>query len=271
MNVKLTIQEKLKDLRAERKLTLEELSEKIGISSSALGNYESNDFKDISHLSIIKLSEFYGVSPDYILGFTENRKHSGTEISELHLSDEMVDLLKSGKINNRLLCEMALHPDFAKMLADIEIYVDGIAAMQIKNLNALIDSVRTSIVERYNPSENDSTLRIMKAAYVEEDEYFSHVVNDDIDRIIYDLRQSHKHDSTSAPETSSVDILKDTLDSMANFNGSKAEQLMAIFCKQTQINYAKLTDSEKHSLLQILKKSNLLKGTVSQRGKKKKR
>ena len=104
----------------------------------------------------------------------------------------------------------------------------------------------------------------MKAAYVEEDEYFSHVVNDDIDRIIYDLRQSHKHDSTSAPETSSVDILKDTLDSMA-------EQLMAIFCKQTQINYAKLTDSEKHSLLQILKKSNLLKGTVSQRGKKKKR
>lgn len=72
MNVKLTIQEKLKDLRAERKLTLEELSEKIGISSSALVNYESNDFKDISHLSIIKLSEFYGVSTDYILGFTEN-------------------------------------------------------------------------------------------------------------------------------------------------------------------------------------------------------
>ena len=103
MNVKLTIQEKLKDLRAERKLTLEELSEKIGISSSALGNYESNDFKDISHLSIIILSEFYGVSTDYILGFTENRKHSGTEISELHLSDEMVDLLYSRQITKRLL------------------------------------------------------------------------------------------------------------------------------------------------------------------------
>ena len=44
----------------------------------------------------------------------------------LHLSDEMVALLKSGRINNRLLCELATHKDFIKFLADIEIYVDGI-------------------------------------------------------------------------------------------------------------------------------------------------
>ena len=40
-------------------------------------------------------------------------------------------LLKSGRINNRLLCELATHKDFIKFLADIEIYVDGIATMQI--------------------------------------------------------------------------------------------------------------------------------------------
>ena len=30
-------------------------------------------------------------------------------------------------MKNRLLCELATHKDFIKFLADIEIYVDGIA------------------------------------------------------------------------------------------------------------------------------------------------
>ncbi len=53
------------------------------------------------------------------------------------MSDEMVALLKSGRINNRLLCELATHKDFIKFLADIEIYVDGIATMQIQNSTPL--------------------------------------------------------------------------------------------------------------------------------------
>ena len=39
----LTMQERLKDLRVERGLTLEQ----TGLSRSALGSYESDEFKDI--------------------------------------------------------------------------------------------------------------------------------------------------------------------------------------------------------------------------------
>lgn len=49
MNVTLTTQEKLKDLRTSLKLNLEELSEQTGISRSALGLYETNEYKNISH------------------------------------------------------------------------------------------------------------------------------------------------------------------------------------------------------------------------------
>ena len=48
----LTIQERLKDLRVERELTLKELAEQTGLSSSALGSYESDDTKDISHYAL---------------------------------------------------------------------------------------------------------------------------------------------------------------------------------------------------------------------------
>lgn len=66
----LTIQEGLKDLRVERGLTLEQLAEQTHLSKSALGSYEADDFKDISHYALIKLAKFYGVTADYLLGLT---------------------------------------------------------------------------------------------------------------------------------------------------------------------------------------------------------
>ena len=85
MQMKLTIQERLKDLRVERGLTLEQLAEQTGLSKSALGKYEADDFKDISPFSIVTLAKFYGVSTDYLLGMTETKNHPDTELDALHL------------------------------------------------------------------------------------------------------------------------------------------------------------------------------------------
>ncbi len=71
---KLTIQERIRDLRYEKRLTLEELSDKTGLSKSALGSYESNDTKDISHYAIMQLAKFYGVTTDYLLGLSEKKR-----------------------------------------------------------------------------------------------------------------------------------------------------------------------------------------------------
>ena len=114
MNGATTIQERLKDLRLNKGLKLEELAEQTGISKSALGSYEKDDYKEINHGNLILLADFYGVSLDYLFCRTENRAEINTPLRELHLSDEMVALLKSGRINNRLLCELATHKDFIK-------------------------------------------------------------------------------------------------------------------------------------------------------------
>ena len=132
----LTIQERIKDLRNDHGLTLEQLAEQTGLSSSALGNYETNEYKDISHFAIIKLAKFYGVTTDYLLGLSETKKHSKADINSLRLSDEMIELLQQGKINIPLFCELATHKDFPKLLADIEIYVNRFASKVIQFLNS---------------------------------------------------------------------------------------------------------------------------------------
>ena len=107
----------------------------------------------------------------------------------------MIELLKSKRVDTALLCELATHPDFSKLLADIQIYVEGIASMQIQNLNAWVD--------------------------------------------------------------------------VASFEGSRAEQLLMVFWKQTKLRYNKLTEDEKQALIRIMQKSELMKSPVSQRGRKK--
>ena len=57
--MELSIQERLKDLRVERGLTLEQLAEETHLSKSALGSYEGDNLKDISHHALIQLAKVY--------------------------------------------------------------------------------------------------------------------------------------------------------------------------------------------------------------------
>ena len=262
MKVATSIQERLWELRKDKGLNLEELSKLTGISKSALGSYEKEDYKEINHGNLILLADFYGVSLDYLFCRTENRAEINTPLRELHLSDEMVALLKSGRINNRLLCELATHKDFIKFLADIEIYVDGIATMQIQNLNSLVDTVRHEIIERYRPGEDDPHLKVLQAAHI------SDMVLDDLNLIIRDIREAHKKDSESAPQTTVADELKENLEAVENFKGSRDEKLVILYCKQLGINYKNLSEEEFRWFIRILKKSKKMGTPISQRKKR---
>lgn len=260
MHDKLTIQERIRDLRQEKKLTLEQLSEQTGLSKSALGSYESNDTKDISHYAIIRLAKFYGVTTDYLLGISEQKTVWGTSMYADSDFTPKHGILPPEKVNRRLLQELVSHEEFPRLLADIEIYIDNIAGMQIQNLNAWIDVVRQELIAKHNPDKDDPTLRVLEAAHINDDEYFSHLVNEDIDRIIRDLRERHRKDSTSAPEVSVVQKMKQDLDEVANFKGSRLEKQIVLYCKQLQIDYRKLTPEEFRWFIRIIRKSKLNKG-----------
>ena len=150
----------------------------------------------------------------------------------------------------------------------IEIYVDGIATMQIQNLNTLVDTVRHEIIERYRPGEDDPHLKVLQAAHISDDEYFSHMVLDDLNLIIRDIRETHKKDSESAPQTTVANELKENLEAVENFKGSRLEKLAVLYCKQLGINYKNLSDEEFRWLIRILQKSKKTGTPINQRKKR---
>ena len=269
MQVKLTIQERLKDLRCERKLTLEELSEKVGVSKSALGNYESDTYKDMSPFAIARLARFYGVSTDYLLGLTENKDREGGEITELQLSDEALEKLRTGTFNHRLLSEMIAHDGFPRLMTDMEIVVDRIAEMRVQNMDVILEKARQEVIAKHNPDENDLHMRtIEQALKLDEKSFFGHVVHEDIDAIMYDIREAHKNDSMTADE-GSIPTKDTVMDQIQQAMDSKtgAEFIAKQFCDTMQIPREKVSENEMVMLINLLGKSPQIKNINSMRGK----
>ena len=247
MYVQLTMAERLKDLRViDKKLTLEQLAEQTGLSKSALGKYENEDCGDINHYATQKLAKFYGVSTDYLLGLTEQKNHSDVDVASLHLSDEVLELLRSGKINNHLLCEMMTHPRFRQLMADIEIVVDRIADMRIQDMNTVLEVARQKVMKEYAPDEMDVYMRTLEVAQINETDYFSYIIHEDMDEITETIRENHRKDTTTADETT---------------------VLLKQLCAQMQIPEEKITEEEVQAFRSMMQKSGLFKKQMSMRRK----
>ena len=266
MQMKLTIQERLKDLRVERGLTLEQLAEQTGLSKSALGKYEADDFKDISPFSIVTLAKFYGVSTDYLLGMTETKNHPDTELDALHLSDDAIEVLKAGQFNHRLLSEMLCHKDFQRMMLDAEIYVDRIADMRINDMNAMLEAVRKMALMKQD-GQDDLATRTLELAQVREDDYFGHVLADDLKAILRDIREEKKNKTTTAATPSIAEDVQSQLQDAMNFEGSDAEKQARIYLATFGIDYDAITKEQFVNIIDVLKLSKYMKSSTNQRGK----
>lgn len=93
----------LKKLRSEKKLTLQEVSEKSGVSYSAYQKYELG-IRELGAKSLVKLADFYGVSVNYLLGREEAPDPieqlatlSSMEVTEQVLLEKYLELPKASR------------------------------------------------------------------------------------------------------------------------------------------------------------------------------
>ena len=268
-DAKLAMHERFGELRWKRGLTLEQLAAQTGLSKSALGSYEAEGPKDISHHSVVKLAEFYGVTADYLLGLSAIKNHPNADLNDLRLGDEMIELLKSGKINNRLLCELAVHKDFQRFMVDIEIYVDRIGSTHIRDTNAMLKAQRKVVMEREGLDDNELNIRTLELAQVDEDDYFAYTIFEDLRPIIRDIREAHKADITTADVDTESPAEKAVrqLESALSYEGSTEEKQTRAILSLLGIDYDTLTKEEFVTLIGILNKSEHMKKHISRRGK----
>lgn len=67
----MTIGERLKYLREQNKMTLEEVANQLGIGRSTVFRYENGTVTNIPSDKISTLARIYNVTPSYIMGWTD--------------------------------------------------------------------------------------------------------------------------------------------------------------------------------------------------------
>ena len=259
---------RLHKLRERRNLKLTEVAEAVGIAPSSLSAYENDENKDISLFALRALAKYYNVSADYLIGLSDNEEEILTPIETLHLSDEAIHFLKSGKINTFLLSKIISHPSFRRFMIDAEIYVDRNAESAIQSMNSYLESLRTSLLEEADADPEDLWMRTLKAGQIDEDEYFGHVINTDMMEILRSIREEQKTDKTTVDTTVAAEMEK-TVQEAKNLHGTPKEKAIKVLCSRLGIQYENFTDEEFAHFIKVFESAKnlnlLLKG--NQRGK----
>lgn len=74
----MTMGDRIKYLREKHNMTQDELGELLGVQKSAIRKYEKGSVENIKRTSIKKMSEHFGVSPAWLMGFDGEQQNETT-------------------------------------------------------------------------------------------------------------------------------------------------------------------------------------------------
>lgn len=189
--MKLTMGEKIKDMRVERHMTTKQLAQATGISEPVLNGLENDSGRDVGYSRIVDLAKFFEVSTDYLLGFTESRITKNIELKELGLSDKAIEVLLAKRQDNELVSQLIEHTEFSNLINAIDIYVKQLAAKSINTINNLTAVVQRG-VENYAagagmPDGYGTAMNYINETKVDEDEFLRYRITERFNQILRDL------------------------------------------------------------------------------------
>lgn len=106
----MTMGERIRILRKQHKMSMEELGSKLGVGKSAILKYEKGQVENLPRSTIEKMAILFGVSPSYLMCFDEWDKNSEA------LSDEVMLIERiQAKWGKEMICIMQ---NFCELNAD---------------------------------------------------------------------------------------------------------------------------------------------------------
>ena len=145
MEINITINERITDLRTMSGLSQKELADRIDVPTSTLCRIEQGKIANVSNDVLIKLANFFNVSTDYLLGLTNVKFKKNVELSELGLTNKALFALLSGSVNGALLSRIIEHPHFVTLLDTADAYFKDAHKAGIQSRNDVINLATTSL------------------------------------------------------------------------------------------------------------------------------
>ena len=121
-------------------------------------------------------------------------------------------------------------------------------------------------MSKYAPGEDDLYMRTLELGQVQESDFYSHVMHDDLDSIVRDIRETHLKYKTTADPQPTLEDIKEQFEQAVQ-QGNDLEMLIHEFCDKLQIPFEKISSEDFSAFLRILSLSKMLKNPNNMRGK----
>ena len=109
---------KIKQLRAEQKITLEEIAQHVGVGKSTVRKWEVGQIENMRRDKIGKLAEALHTSPAYLMGWSDDPAPEITPVPTLTSSEaELLDIYRGVNDQGQTLISAN-----ARMIAGMEEY-----------------------------------------------------------------------------------------------------------------------------------------------------
>lgn len=135
-------------------------------------------------------------------------------------------------------------------------------------MNLILEATRQAVISSHAPGEHDLYMRTLELGQIQERDFFSHVLHDNLDNIVRDIREAHLKDKTTADPQPTLEDVKEQFEQAVQ-QGSDVEMLIHEFCDKLQIPLEKISSEDFSAFLRILSLSKMLKNPNNMRGKAK--
>ena len=123
------------------------------------------------------------------------------------------------------------------------------------------------IEDRFNPEKEELYRRALEAAHIDEGRYFAGMIHEDLDGILADIREAHKHDRLSAPEELPAEAFAREIADLSKKEGDKIDNAMKAAAKMFGLGKDDLSEEDWAALARIMRVVDRKNGG-KKRGKK---
>lgn len=149
--------QKIEELREIHDITKKELCAAININKNTLINIEDGVLPNCE--TLMKIADFFKVSTDYLLGYTDVKERVTKDIDNLHLSEPARTILTASEEYGHIISLLLENSNFRHLLMEICAYYNSLTS-ELIDVNAHIKSVAKEKIDilkagSYEPANLD--------------------------------------------------------------------------------------------------------------------
>lgn len=201
------IGQRIRELREQRDIKQEKLAEILNINKATLSRIERGETKTVGSDILMKLAEYFGVSIDFLVGYTCMPDPKNYSVEALGLSVDGAKAMISRRVHMEILNRLLENPEFCQLTYTMHYALEPNQMAGVSSANNMLafgDSIMVGVMNRSVKGNQElmALSRRLGAEMIDPNTVGNYKMEDEFRKIITQLRRDIRQEKpVSVPLT----------------------------------------------------------------------